>query len=114
MLQKGSNPSLAIPPEKVTACPSAMPTSNARSGIAFIKIFIEQPVGMAGVTPIILSFFFASSSKVLPNTSWNKGGIPLVSFTILSPVSLSNMPGACQMVAASSAGLNPLPLIVWI
>ena len=22
--------------------------------------------------------------------------------------------GACQMVAASSAGLNPLPLIVWI
>ena len=53
MLQKGIMPSLAMPAEKVTAWPSAMPTSKARSGKAFIMYVIEQPVGMAGVTPVM-------------------------------------------------------------
>ena len=53
MLQKGMSPSFAIPPEKVTACPSAMPTSKVLSGISFIMMFIEHPDGMAGVTPTI-------------------------------------------------------------
>ena len=69
MLQKGSSPSLAIPPEKVTACPSAIPTSKVRSGISFIMMFIEQPEGMAGVTPTIFGFCLASSKRVWPNTS---------------------------------------------
>ena len=34
--------------------------------------------GMAGVTPMILSFIDASSTSVLPNTSWKRGGIPFV------------------------------------
>ena len=69
MLQKGCKPSFAIPAEKVTACASAIPTSKERSGIASIIIFIEQPVGIAGVTPTIRGFFFASSNNVFPNTS---------------------------------------------
>jgi hypothetical protein len=39
--------------ENVTACCSAMPTSNALFGILNIIMFSEQPVGMAGVTPTI-------------------------------------------------------------
>ena len=42
MLQKGTKPSCAIPPEKVTACPSAMPTSKALSGISFIIMFMVK------------------------------------------------------------------------
>lgn len=63
----------AIPPEKVTACPSAMPTSKARFGIFSISIFIEQPLGMAGVTPTIFGLASASSTSVFPNTSWKSG-----------------------------------------
>ena len=70
MLQNGMRPSCAMPPEKVTACPSAIPTSKARSGISFIRTFIEHPDGMAGVTPMIFGFIRASSSKVCPKMSW--------------------------------------------
>ena len=59
MLQNGINPSLAMPAEKVTAWPSAMPTSNTLSGMAFIMMFIEHPVGMAGVTPTMRSLALA-------------------------------------------------------
>ena len=45
MLQKGTMPAAASPAEKVTACPSAIPTSKQRSGISFIRIFIELPDG---------------------------------------------------------------------
>ena len=69
MLQKGIMPSLAMPAEKVTAWPSAMPTSKARSGKAFIMYVIEQPVGMAGVTPVMRRSFSASSTSVWPKTS---------------------------------------------
>jgi len=63
-------PWVASPAENVTACCSAIPTSNVLSGISFIMIFKEQPEGMAGVMPAILMFNLASSSIVLPNTSW--------------------------------------------
>ena len=69
MLQKGSKPSFAIPPEKVTAWPSAIPTSKARLGILDIRMFIEQPEGMAGVTPTIFGFDSANSTNVFPKTS---------------------------------------------
>ena len=62
---------------------------------------------MAGVTPTF-SHSWANSNSVFPNTSWNNGGIPLVSETIRSPVSLSKIPGACHKVAASSAGFKAL------
>ena len=119
MLQKGRSPSFAIPPENVTACPSAMPTSNTRPGISFIMMFSEHPVGMAGVTPTMRGFCRASSSIVLPKTSWNFGGCRSASLSVaaaaavsLSPVSGLNFPGACHIVGISSAGLYPWPFTV--
>ena len=112
MLQNGCKPSFAMPAEKVMACPSAMPTSKVRSGISFIIMFIEQPVGMAGVTPTMRGLLLASSKRVCPNTSWNFGGLLLLSCTRRCPVSGSNFPGACHTVALFSAGLYPLPFVV--
>ncbi len=54
-------PCVAKPALKVTACCSQMPTSNARSGMASIINFNDEPLGIAGVIPKILSFAFASS-----------------------------------------------------
>ena len=62
-------PAAASPAEKVTACPSAMPTSKQRPGISRSRMFIEQPDGMAGVTPTTRPSRRASSSRVSPNTS---------------------------------------------
>ena len=114
MLQNGSSPSLAMPPENVTACPSAMPTSKARSGMASINMFMEHPLGMAGVTPTMRSFCLASSMSVSPKTFWYRGGSPSVLSTSRLPVLGSKRPGACQMVASSSAGANPRPFTVWM
>ncbi|MBQ2322464.1 MAG: AAA family ATPase, partial [Bacteroidales bacterium] len=41
-----------------------------RPGISLIMMLSEQPEGMAGVMPRILSFCLASSSMVSPKTSW--------------------------------------------
>ena len=100
---------LPIPAEKVIACPSAIPTSKVRSLISFIIIFIEQPVGIAGVTPTMRGLLLASSKRVCPNTSWNFGGLLLSSCIRRFPVSGSNLPGACHTVALFSAGSYPLP-----
>ena len=62
-------PAAASPAEKVTACPSAMPTSKQRDGMACISRFIEQPDGMAGVTPTTRLSRSASSTSVSPKTS---------------------------------------------
>ena len=67
-------PCVAIPAESVTACCSAIPTSIALFGKASIINFIELPLGIAGVMPIILGLFLANSTKVNPKTSWNLGG----------------------------------------
>jgi len=81
-----------------------MPTSKARSGMAFIMMLSELPLGMAGVMPMILSFCSASSSRVLPKTSWYLGAWgSLVLALKISPVSLLNRPGACHLVWSSSA-----------
>ena len=65
---------MASPAANVTACCSAIPTSNALSGNSLIIYFKELPVGIAGVIPIIFLFFFAKSKTVNPKTSWNFGG----------------------------------------
>ncbi len=49
MAQTGLMPCVARPPAKVTACPSAMPTSKNRSGHRFWKIAVPVPDGMAAV-----------------------------------------------------------------
>ena len=69
MLQNGVNPSFARPAENVAACPSAMPTSNTRSGNSLSIIDIELPESIAGVMPTIFGFSLASSSRVVPKTS---------------------------------------------
>ena len=94
MLQKGIKPWVAIPAAIVTACCSAIPTSNARSGRTSIIYFSELPVGMAGVIPTIDWFFLANSTRVNPNTSWYFGGRFLLFLEIKSPVVASNFPGA--------------------
>jgi hypothetical protein len=88
-----------------------MPTSKARSGMAFIMMLSEQPLGMAGVMPTIFGFFSASSTMVCPNTSWYLGGCGLLGTTLMiSPVSLLNRPGACHTVGLpASAGRSPCP-----
>src|SRR6185437_14146375 len=97
ILQNGISPCAAKPAENVTACCSAMPTSNARVGIFSIIIFIEEPDGIAGVMPTILSFYSASSTIVLPNTSWYFGACGVVyTLVCILPVNLSNLPGACH------------------
>ena len=93
-----------MPAEKVTAWPSAMPTSNTLSGMAFIMMFIEHPVGMAGVTPTMRLLALASSKSVSPNTVWNFGGAPVSSVTMRSSASMSKHPGACHTVGSFSAG----------
>ena len=69
ILQNGIIPFVARPALKVTACCSAIPTSNALSGIFFIIIFKDEPEGIAGVIPIIFLFISASSTIDSPKTS---------------------------------------------
>ena len=89
----------------VTACCSAMPTSKARSGMAAIIIFKDEPLGMAGVTPIILvvglgQFQQRVAKHVLVLRRLGRGRGTLVK---ISPEILSNSPGACHSVWSFSA-----------
>src|SRR5690606_25814130 len=104
MLQKGTIPWVASPAENVTACCSAIPTSNARLGMAFIMMFIDEPEGMAGVMPMLRLFFSASYTSVCPITARYLGavGLSLLDF-LISTVILSNRPGACHVVWSFSA-----------
>ena len=111
-MQKGISPCVAIPAAMVTACCSAIPTSNARSGCAAIIYLRELPVGIAGVMPIIFLFEFAKSKRVWPKTSWYFGGISSLSLDNISPVLASNFPGAWYLTWSFSACLSPLPLVV--
>src|SRR5574344_1921189 len=112
MLQNGLIPSAAIPAENVTECSSSIPTSKKRSGIAFSKMCIPQPVDIAGVTPTTLLSILANSRSTSPKTSWYLSALYLLA--ALSPVSGLNRPGACQVVGSASAGAYPLPLMVMV
>ena len=81
--------------------------------MAFIMIFKEEPEGMAGVMPTIFLFISANSTNECPKTSWYFGacGLSLVDF-LISPVILSNKPGACHLVWSFSARAKPFPLTV--
>ena len=106
-------PFVASPALRVTACCSAIPTSKALLGIFFIMIFSDEPEGIAGVIPIIFSFFSASSTIECPKTSWYLGGLFLFDFTArLSPELISNLPVACHLVWSFSAKSYPLPFLV--
>ncbi len=91
-----------------------MPTSKHLCGISSIIRFIEQPLGMAGVIPVMSGLVRANSSKVWPKTSWNLVfvGTSGSSSVSLCPVSASKSPGACQVGWSFSAGAYPFPFIV--
>ena len=60
-------PSVARPAAKVTACCSAMPTSNVLAGWAFWNLSSPVPDGMAAVMATTLS-----SSSAFLISSWAK------------------------------------------
>ena len=62
------NPSVAKPAENVTACCSAIPTSNILFGNFFANKSIPVPDGIAAVIPIILLSLSACLINVLAKT----------------------------------------------
>src|SRR3546814_17034986 len=93
-------PCVANPAENVTACCSAMPTSKARLGMAFIMMFMDEPDGMAGVTPMLSLFLSASSTSVWTNPSGYFGGMGLSLLDILiSTVKIGREVGRERMVS---------------
>ncbi len=110
MLQNGRMPAAASPAEKVTAWPSAMPTSKQRSGMALSSRFIELPDSIAGVTPATRGSSRASSTSVWPKTSWYLAAGAFDPRR--SPVAGSKRPGACHTAWSFSAGVKPLPFTV--
>jgi len=61
---------IANPAENVTALLFGYTrASKVLSGISFIIKFSDEPVGIAGVIPTILSFCLANSTIVSPKTS---------------------------------------------
>ena len=77
-------PWVASPPAKVTACPSAIPTSKNRAGHAFWKMFVPVPLGIAAVTATKSGNSCPSAVRLSPNT-WVQVGGPL-DFLRASPV----------------------------
>ena len=77
-------PCVARPPAKVTACPSAMPTSKNRSGHFFWKMLVPVPEGIAAVIATRSGCSSASAVIASPNT-WVQVGGPLA-FLRASPV----------------------------
>ena len=67
MATTGFIPPASKPAAKVTACSSAIPTSKKRSGYCLAKAIRPVPVGIAAVTPTILSFCSPSSNMVSEN-----------------------------------------------
>ena len=65
----GRSPRVASPAAKVTACPSAMPTSKNRSGWARATASVPVPLGIAAVIVTTFSFSEPSSASPFPNTA---------------------------------------------
>ncbi len=69
MAQTGFTPCVAIPAAKVTACPSAMPTSKNRDGCRDANSAVPVPLGIAAVIATSLGSMSASSASPFPNTA---------------------------------------------
>jgi len=65
----GFIPWVAIPPQNVTACSSAMPTSNVRSGCTLANLSRPVPSGIAAVMATIFGSRLASSINVSAKTA---------------------------------------------
>ncbi len=85
MAHTGRIPCVASPAAKVTAWPSAIPTSKKRSGCAFWNTAVPVPDGMAAVIATTRLSSFASWVSESPKT-WVQVGGPLAGFRA-SPVS---------------------------
>ena len=89
MVANGLKPSAAKPPQKVTACCSAMPTSKQRLGNSFSNRSSPVPDGIAAVTATILASLRASLIRLSPNTLVYCGAPPF-DFAC-APVATSNL-----------------------
>ncbi len=89
MVANGLKPSAARPPQKVTACCSAMPTSKQRLGNSFSNRSSPVPDGIAAVTATILSSLRASLIRLSPNTLVYCGAPPFD--LACAPVATSNL-----------------------
>ena len=89
MAAYGLYPSVANPAANVTACCSAIPTSNVLSGNFFSKIFNPVPEGIAPVIPIIFVSCSACFIKVSAKT-FVYDGILDIDF-VCSPVETLNL-----------------------
>ncbi len=98
---KGLNPSFAIAAIEVTACCSAIATSQKRFGYFSISLSRPVPLGIAAVTPTIFSYFEAKSSKFLEKISVADFLVSL--FLTLSPLSISKAPTPCHLACFPSA-----------
>ena len=95
MAQNGFMPSVAMPAAKVTACCSAMPTSNVRSGKRLAKRSRPVPVGMAAVMATMAGSASASAISASAKTRVYCGGpggalacSPVMTLNLLTPVIL--------------------------
>mmetsp|Transcript_51373 Transcript_51373/g.117115 ORF Transcript_51373/g.117115 Transcript_51373/m.117115 type:complete len:235 (+) Transcript_51373:1393-2097(+) len=100
-----------MPAAMVTACCSAMPTSNIFVGCARPKMSMPVPPGMAAVMPTTLSSFLAMSTSSEAKTVVSAGGPPGAPFCCL-PVATSNLATPCMVSLAASAGGYPWPFTV--
>ena len=90
---KGLNPSFAIAAIDVTACCSAIATSQNLSGNSSISLSIPVPLGIAAVTPTTFFFSLAKFNNASEKTEVADFG---PSFFLNLPVSISKGPTPCQ------------------
>ena len=100
MVQKGLNPSFANGPMEVTACCSAIATSQKRSGYFSIAAVMPVPVGIAAVTPTTFSSSSAKATNVSEKIAvaafapFFLGAIPVFKSKALTPCQCSFVPSA--------------------
>ncbi|SKS55043.1 Uncharacterised protein [Mycobacteroides abscessus subsp. abscessus] len=100
---------MASPAAEVTACCSAIPTSNSRSGKRSPNLLSPVGPGMAAVIATILRCSLATSMSASENTEVQPGAEALIA----RPVFGSMTPVECICSASSSsAGAYPMPLRV--
>ena len=101
----GFNPSTTIPAAKVTACCSAIPTSNVRFGNLRPNLSMPVPPGMAAVIPHTVRSSSAMAIRELAKTVVREGAIEADTFCL--PVATSNFATPWYLSEAASAGGYP-------
>ena len=103
MAANGFSPSLASPAQKVTACCSAMPTSNTRPGKCFSNSVSPVPPPIAACTATTRSSSRASATSASAK-NWVYEATGALAFTC-APVAKSNFATPWYRSCALSAGV---------